>query len=341
MRVLGIETSCDETSAAVLTGEGEDFRLLSSVIHSQIEVHAPFGGVVPELASRQHIRNIQPVVEEALDRAGITARELHGIAVTAGPGLVGALLVGVVTAKAMALALEIPLVGIHHLEGHLMTPFLTTPLEYPFIALLVSGGHSQILLARGFGDYRLLGQTRDDAAGEAFDKGAKMLGLGYPGGPAVARQAEGGNPRAIPFPRAMMEKGNHDFSFSGLKTALRNHLHQHPSLQGEALADVAASYQEAIVEALAVKAILACRQFGCHNLAVAGGVGANGRLRQLLAEMAQKANLTLTFPPLAFCTDNAAMIALAGWQRLRRGEHHGSDLDARARWPFAQPNPTP
>ena len=341
MRILGIESSCDETAAAVLDGEAGRLdgpvSVRSNVVHGQLEIHAEFGGVVPELASRAHIRHMLPVVERALADAKTAAADLDGIAVTVGPGLIGGLLVGISLARGLALALERPLVGVHHMEGHLMSPLLDPEAEvaFPFVALLVSGGHTLLLLVRAFQDYRLLGQTRDDAVGEAFDKGARMLGLGYPGGPALAALAEGGDPGAVRFPRVLLDRERFDFSFSGLKTALRTHLHRHPGA-GEMEGDrrnLAASYQEALVETLAIKAIAACRRTACPRLLVAGGVGANRRLRAVLEEQAAGA-VRLHFPPLDLCTDNGAMIALAGLHRLAGGSGDGdAGLNARPRWP--------
>ncbi|GAB0058741.1 tRNA N6-adenosine threonylcarbamoyltransferase [Candidatus Magnetaquicoccaceae bacterium FCR-1] len=343
MRILGIESSCDETAAAVVELDGMGAttrpRLLSNVVHGQVEVHARYGGVVPELASRAHIRNIQPVIDQALRLAGIEPSALDCVAVTAGPGLIGGLLTGMAAAKGLAMALDRPLVGVHHMEGHLMSPFLDPnagDMDFPFVALLVSGGHTLLVHARGFGDYRVLGRTRDDAVGEAFDKGARLLGLGYPGGPAIAALAEGGNRSAIPFPRAMPGRTQLDLSFSGLKTALRTFLGHHPDKQTDAgwRRDVAASYQEAIVEVLVTKSLAACRESGERRLIVAGGVGANRRLRDMLAERAERQAVRVYFPPLALCTDNGAMIGLAGARRFLAGQRDGWMLNARARWPI-------
>ncbi|MBF0459838.1 MAG: tRNA (adenosine(37)-N6)-threonylcarbamoyltransferase complex transferase subunit TsaD [Magnetococcales bacterium] len=338
MNILGIETSCDETSAAVVAGG----VVCSNVVQGQVECHAEYGGVVPELASRAHIRHISAVVSAALHQSNRTAQQLDGIAVTVGPGLIGGLLVGLTVAKGMALALAKPLIGIHHMEGHLMSPFLRTQDEpipdcdFPFVALLVSGGHTLLLHAERFGLYHLLGQTRDDAAGEAFDKGARMLGLAYPGGPAIAALAQGGDPQAVRFPRAWLERDRFDFSFSGLKTALRTHLLTHPLAAEESQVhrDVAASYQEALVEVLVVKALAACRAVGCQRLLVAGGVGANQRLRTVLAQRAGQ--IQVWVPPLSLCTDNGAMIALAGWHRLLLGQRSDWSLNVRPRWPVAE-----
>ncbi|MBF0454498.1 MAG: tRNA (adenosine(37)-N6)-threonylcarbamoyltransferase complex transferase subunit TsaD [Magnetococcales bacterium] len=345
MRILGIETSCDETAAAVVErfgGEGGRVNLLSNIVQTQLTVHAEYGGVVPELASRAHIQNISTVIQAALTKAKTEPGQLDGIAVTVGPGLIGGLLVGLSAAKGMALATGKPLIGVHHMEGHLMSPFLAENseeegMDFPFIALLVSGGHTLLLHARQFGDYILLGQTRDDAVGEAFDKGARMMGLGYPGGPAISKLAEQGDREAIRFPRILLDKTQLDFSFSGLKTALRTYLIKNPLAQKDETfrQHVAASYQEAIVETLTIKAIKACQQTNCPRLLVAGGVGANRRLRTLLTQRAA-GKIQVSFPALNLCTDNGAMIALAGMERLQRGGRSGWELNAQARWPVMQ-----
>lgn len=337
MKVLGIESSCDETAVAVVDDAG---RVWADQIHSQIATHADYGGVVPELASRAHIQHIAPLVARALDEAGLAPEELDGVAAASGPGLVGALLVGLSFAKGLAMAAGVPFIGVHHMEGHLMSPFLNlgpgekTEIDYPFMALLVSGGHTQLMNVKAFGDYELVGQTLDDAVGEAFDKGAKMLGLGYPGGPAVAKLAEGGNGSAVAFPRALRDKKRLDFSFSGLKTALRTYLLE----AGEEAhkRDIAASYQEAIVDALVTKSLLACGKTGSRRLVVAGGVGANRRLREELARRGGEAGIDAYFPPLKYCTDNGAMVALAGLKRLQRGERSGWELNARPTWPLSE-----
>ncbi|MBF0359343.1 MAG: tRNA (adenosine(37)-N6)-threonylcarbamoyltransferase complex transferase subunit TsaD [Magnetococcales bacterium] len=346
MRILGIETSCDETAAAVVESHSNSSNrgtILSNIVQTQLEIHAEYGGVVPELASRAHISNVSSVVQAALDQAKIKPADLDGIAVTTGPGLIGGLLVGVATAKGLALATKKPLIGVHHMEGHLMSPFLDNnsandcSVGFPFVALLVSGGHTLLLHARGFGDYVLLGQTKDDAVGEAFDKGARMLGLEYPGGPAIAKLAQNGNNAAIRFPRILLDKKLFDFSFSGLKTSLRTHLIKNPpaELNPQSMSDIAASYQEAIAETLTIKAINACHHTNCKNLLVAGGVGANRRLRELLIKSAGR-DIQVTFPAMDVCTDNGAMIALAGLRRLESGQSDSWDLNARARWPLTQ-----
>jgi len=330
MRVLGIETSCDETAAAVVE---DGRRVLSDVVSTQIEIHRRWGGVVPELASRNHVVQIMPVVDEAVTRAG-GPDQVDAIAVTSGPGLVGALLVGVQVAKGLAAAWEKPLVGVNHLEGHLLAAFLgEDPPTFPFLGLVVSGGHTSLYEARAFGAYRLLGQTRDDAAGEAFDKGAKLLGLPYPGGVAIDRLAKAGDRRAIRFPKAIVKGADLDFSFSGLKTALLHHLRRHGVPQGQGLADLCASYQEAIVGALVQKAIRAARRFQLPTLVVAGGVAANSRLRAAAAEAAAGFDdLRLVVPAVRLCTDNAAMIAVAGTHALERGLRSGEDLAADPAW---------
>ncbi len=331
MRVLGIETSCDETAAAVVE---DGRRALSDVVATQIELHRKWGGVVPELASRNHVMQVLPVVDEALAKAGVSPADLDGIAVTSGPGLVGALLVGVQVGKALAASWEKPLVGVNHLEGHLVAAFLgERPPAFPFLGLVVSGGHTSLYAAEGFGRYRLLGATRDDAAGEAFDKGAKLLGLPYPGGVAIDRLAREGDRAAVRFPRAIVKGAELDFSFSGLKTALLHHVRKHGVPQGEALADLCASYQEAIVRALVDKAFRAARRLQFERLVISGGVAANSRLRAAVVERAAEyEGMEAVLPPARLCTDNAAMIAVAGTQALLRGERAGAALAADAGW---------
>jgi len=327
--ILGIETSCDETAASVLAADG---AVLSNIITSQHAVHRRFGGVVPELASRAHIESIEGVSAEALQQAGLAWTDLTGIAVTQGPGLAGALLVGVNYAKALAYALNIPVVGVSHLEGHIASAWLQDPaFPLPCVVLVVSGGHTHLYYKEPNGRCRLLGSTRDDAAGEAFDKGAQLLGLEYPGGPAIDRLARHGNPAAITFPRSYLNKGSLDFSFSGLKTALLYTLQAiHEKYRSAQAADFAAGYQEAIVAVLVDKAFAAVRSSGARALAVVGGVSANSRLRALLQQRAASESLALSLPPLIYCTDNAAMIAAAGRQALRAGLRAPLDIDAQA-----------
>jgi N6-L-threonylcarbamoyladenine synthase len=309
--VLGIETSCDETAAAVVAG-GRD--VLSSVVASQVDIHAVYGGVVPEIASRAHVELLTPVVAQAMVEAGLADAQLDAVAATHGPGLVGALLVGVSAAKALALVWGVPFVAVNHLEAHLYATFLDDPdLELPLVVLLVSGGHTMLIAMHGHGRYELLGQTMDDAAGEAFDKVARYLGLGYPGGPAIDSIASAGDPAAIAFPRAVMHEGL-DFSFSGLKTAVVNHVRRHPEV---VTADVAASFQEAVVDVLVTKARRAAQQIGARGMCLGGGVAANSRLRAAFAEAGEADGIPTMIPSRAMCTDNAAMVAAAGWWRLR------------------------
>lgn len=310
--VLGLETSCDETAVAVIA---DGRRVLASVIASQVDLHAKYGGVVPEIASRKHLENLVPTLREALERAGVSLAQMDLIAATAGPGLVGALLVGLSAAKALAWALDKPLVGVNHLQGHLYANFLLeAPPEFPLVCLIVSGGHTDLIYMRGHGDMELLGRTRDDAAGEAFDKVARLLDLSYPGGPEVEKLARQGNPAAVPMPRAWLQDSL-DFSFSGVKTHVLN-LVRGPN--PPARADVAAAFQAAVVEVLAEKAVRAARRKGVRTLLVAGGVAANGALRAAVTERAG-AGLRVLYPPLSLCTDNAAMIAAAGYYAWKYG----------------------
>jgi N6-L-threonylcarbamoyladenine synthase len=328
-RVIGIETSCDETAVAVYDGR---LGLLSHCLHSQVDLHQLYGGVVPELASRDHVRRLLPLVREALAAAGTTPETLDGVAYTAGPGLIGALLVGVSFARSIALAWGKPAIGIHHLEGHLLAPLLEERAPgFPFLALLVSGGHSQLIDVQDLGRYRILGESLDDAAGEAFDKTAKLLGLPYSGGAALARLAESGRPDRYRFPRPMLDREGLEMSFSGLKTAALVALRGR-DLGDQARADVALAFQEAIVDTLAEKCRRALRLTGHRQLVVAGGVGANLRLRERLMRIAADAGAELFFPRPQFCTDNGAMIALAGCLRLQRGALAGLGADARAKW---------
>jgi N6-L-threonylcarbamoyladenine synthase len=331
VKVLGIETSCDETAAAVVE---DGRRALSDVVATQIELHRKWGGVVPELASRNHVMQVMPVVDEALGRAGVAPGDLDAIAVTSGPGLVGALLVGVQVAKALAEAWRKPLVRVNHLEGHLVAAFLAEPPpRFPFLGLVVSGGHTSLYACEAFGRYRLLGSTCDDAAGEAFDKGAKLLGLPYPGGVAIDRLARDGNRAAVRFPKAIVKRSDLDFSFSGLKTALLHHVRKHGVPEGAALADLCASYQEAIVAALVQKLFRAARRFQLDRVVLSGGVAANGRLRAAVQDAAREyEGVEVFLPAPRLCTDNAAMIAVAGTEAFRRGEREGAALAADAAW---------
>jgi tRNA N6-adenosine threonylcarbamoyltransferase len=334
--VLGIESSCDDSAAAVL----DDGRLVASVVSSQHAVHGPYGGVVPELASREHVRGMLAVVDGALAQAGRTLDDVGGIAVTRGPGLIGSILVGLSVAKGIALRRRIPLVGVNHLEGHVVAVNLERPpdrpVPHPLLALVVSGGHSGLYLAAAPGDYRCLGRTRDDAVGEAFDKVAKVLGLGYPGGPAIDRLARTGNPRAIRFPRARLKRGRFDLSFSGFKTAVWQHVRARPPREEE-LPDVAASVQEALVDMLVDATAEALDATGAERLVVSGGVSANRRLRERMAELGSERGVEVLVPRPGFCTDNAAMIALAGWPRLTAGADDGLEVEADAALPFGTP----
>jgi len=326
MVVLGIESSCDETAAAVLV---DGRRILSSIVASQDAIHAPYGGVVPELASRRHLEVVAPVVERALSEAGVRLPDLDGIAVTQGPGLVGSLLVGVSVAKSLAWAHARPLVGVNHLEGHIYAAFLTEdPPSHPFLALVVSGGHTALYHARAPLEYTLVGQTRDDAAGEAFDKVAKLLGLGFPGGPIIQKVAERGDPQAVVFPLAQFTDGARDFSFSGIKTSVSQYVKRHGPLGESQVADVAASFQAAVVKMLVRKTVRASLHLGVKRVVVTGGVAANGPLRAALAAQAAEHGLTLHIPPPRLCTDNAAMITAAGTERLRAGERAALDMNA-------------
>ncbi|MEW9898374.1 tRNA (adenosine(37)-N6)-threonylcarbamoyltransferase complex transferase subunit TsaD [Chitinivorax sp. PXF-14] len=330
MLVLGIESSCDETGIALYDTEQ---GLLAHRLHTQMAMHAEYGGVVPELASRDHIRRVLPLTEECLAAAGKRLGDIDAIAYTQGPGLAGALLVGTSVANALAFALDKPAIGVHHLEGHLLSPLLAQPAPaFPFVALLVSGGHSQLMEVDGVGHYTLLGETLDDAAGEAFDKTAKLLGLGYPGGPALSKLADKGDPTRFKLPRPMLHSPDLDFSFSGLKTAVLTLVREQPQLDEQTRADICAAFQEAIVDVLVGKSLKALKQTGFKQLVIAGGVGANRQLREQLDAAAAKRRFQVFYPPLEFCTDNGAMIAFAGAQRLKHAAHGDGSFTVKPRW---------
>ncbi|WPL19130.1 t(6)A37 threonylcarbamoyladenosine biosynthesis protein [Thiorhodovibrio winogradskyi] len=337
MRVLGIETSCDETGVAIY---GDDIGLAAHAVYSQTDIHAEYGGVVPELASRDHIRKTLPLIHQVLDEAGLGADAIDGLAYTAGPGLIGALLVGSALGRSLAWAWGVPAIGVHHMEGHLLAPLIPTGLEspapaFPFVALLVSGGHTQLVEVQAVGRYRLLGESVDDAAGEAFDKTAKILGLPYPGGPALAKLAERGDPGRYRFPRPMTDRPGIDFSFSGLKTFALNTLGQlrtsgEDSTQGRA--DIARAFEDAVVDTLVIKCRRALQQTGLRRIVLAGGVSANRRLRARMTEAMEAIGGQAFYPPLALCTDNGAMIAYAGWYRLSAGQREPLAFRPRPRW---------
>jgi len=329
MCVLGIETSCDETGIALYHSEQ---GLLAHRLYSQIELHAKYGGVVPELASRDHVRKTLPLIQEVMQHADIEPAQIHGVAYTAGPGLMGALLVGAGIGRSLAYGWGVPAIGVHHMEGHLLAPMLEAdPPAFPFVALLVSGGHTLLVRVDGIGAYTLLGESLDDAAGEAFDKTAKMLGLGYPGGPAVAALAQQGDGGRYRFPRPMTDRPGLDFSFSGLKTFTLNTLHASDG-SDRSRADIACAFEDAAVDTLAIKCRRALQQTGLNKLVVAGGVSANTKLRQRLHEVAKKCAAKVYYPRLEFCTDNGAMIAYAGTQRLMAGQHEPLGFAGRPRW---------
>ena len=339
MNILGIESSCDETGVALVEAVGKGIPLLRAhALHSQIDMHRAYGGVVPELASRDHIRRVLPLARKVISEAGATLAEVDFIAYTRGPGLAGALLVGAGVACALAASLQRPAIGVHHLEGHLLSPFLSAdPPEFPFVALLVSGGHTQLMRVEDVGRYELLGETIDDAAGEAFDKSAKLLGLGYPGGPALARLAEFGDASAFALPRPLLHSGNLDFSFAGLKTAVRTQAMKLGNICDQDKANLAAATQQAIVDVLVRKSLQALRDTGCKRIVVAGGVGANTRLREQLDAECAKRRIRAHYPELALCTDNGAMIGMAAAMRLQRGNANQSTdyaFDVLPRWPL-------
>ncbi|MEA3361859.1 MAG: tRNA (adenosine(37)-N6)-threonylcarbamoyltransferase complex transferase subunit TsaD [Thermodesulfobacteriota bacterium] len=334
MLLLALESSCDETAAAVVR---DGCQILSNLIASQVDLHAVYGGVVPELASRRHLEVINPLVEEALSKAGVQQEDLEGVVVTRGPGLVGALLVGVSFAKAYAYTLNIPLIGVHHIEGHIQAIQLEEKVEYPFLAVAVSGGHTHLYRVDGIGRYQLLGRTVDDAAGEAFDKVAKMLGLGYPGGPIIDKLAAAGDDGRIVFPRPMLKKDNFDFSFSGMKTAVLNYLHRLESTPDTITTNqISCAFQTAVVDVVTQKTLRAAESEGLNRIVVAGGVACNSGLRNKFAELALSNNINVFFPSPILCADNAAMLAVAGDYYLSQGLSSGLDLNAVSNWPLEQ-----
>lgn len=332
MRILGIETSCDETGVAIYDAEK---GLLADVLYSQIALHAEYGGVVPELASRDHVRKIIPLIHEVMDKSGLTFQDISGIAYTAGPGLAGALMVGASVGRSLGFAWNVPTIGVHHMEGHLLAPMLeSNPPLYPFVALLVSGGHTQLVKVAKFGRYEILGESLDDAVGEAFDKTAKLLGLGYPGGAALAALAEKGNAKRFYFPRPMVDRPGLDFSFSGLKTFAAHTVAAHTQDE-QTKADIARAFEDAVVDTLSIKCKRALEVTGYKTLVVAGGVGANLALRSALQTMVHKEHANVYFPRQAFCTDNGAMIAYIGCQRLMAGERGDLAIKVYPRWPLS------
>lgn len=333
MRIVGIETSCDETGVAVYDGER---GLLAHTLYSQVELHAAYGGVVPELASRDHVRKLTPLLREVLAASDSTPADIDGVAYTEGPGLIGALLVGAAVGRSLAWAWDVPVVGVHHMEGHLLAPMLEAkPPRFPFVALLVSGGHTQLVEVRGVGQYRMLGESVDDAAGEAFDKTAKLLGLGYPGGPLLAKQAQQGRDGIYDFPRPMTNRPGLDFSFSGLKTFALN-TWQDSAQDEQAKADIAYAFQQAVIDTLAIKCRRAMRETGLKRLVIAGGVSANQALRQRLQALSKEWGGEVYYPRAEFCTDNGAMIAYAGYLRLQAGQSAPLAFGAKPRWPMAE-----
>ena len=335
MYVLGIETSCDETGVAIFHSKK---GLISHFLHSQIAIHAEYGGVVPELASRDHIRKLVPLIQQTLKDSGLTSKDINGIAYTSGPGLIGALLVGAATARSLAWTWQIPAIAVHHMEGHLLAPMLekNAP-DFPFVALLVSGGHTLLVEVTAIGHYEILGESLDDAAGEAFDKTAKMLGLGYPGGPYLSKLAEKGTPNRFKFPRPMTNRPGLDFSFSCLKTFTKNTLLSTPQSDQDK-ADIALAFQQAVAETLTIKCKRALEQTQLNRLVIAGGVSANTQIRAALKTMTENKNAELFFPRLEFCTDNGAMIAYAGCQRLLTGQQESLIIEGRPRWPISELN---
>jgi N6-L-threonylcarbamoyladenine synthase len=327
IKILAVESSCDETAAAVIENGR---KVLSNVIYSQIDLHTLYGGVVPEIASRKHIEKINPVIEQALSDAGVGLKELDAVAVTYGPGLVGPLLVGVSAAKSLAYAAGLPLIGVHHIEGHVSANFLEHPdLEPPFLCLIVSGGHTHLVIMKDYGEYEILGRTHDDAAGEAYDKVARAIGLGYPGGPKIDKVAKEGDPKAIAFPRAKVDDCPYDFSFSGLKSAVLNYLNQ-AEMKGEEINrnDVAASFQAAVVDVLVDKTMHAAKEYGFKKVALAGGVASNSALRAGMKAACEKRGLEMIYPSPIYCTDNAAMIGAAAYYEFLKGNFSGLDLNA-------------
>lgn len=336
MRILGIETSCDETGIAIYDDEQ---GLLSHQLYSQVKLHADYGGVVPELASRDHVKKAVPLIKQALADAKLTPADIDGVAYTAGPGLVGALLVGATIGRSLAYAWGVPAVAVHHMEGHLLAPMLEdSPPEFPFIAMLVSGGHTMIVEVRGIGEYTILGESIDDAAGEAFDKTAKLMGLDYPGGPLLAKLAEKGTPGRFKFPRPMTDRPGLDMSFSGLKTFTANTIAANENDE-QTRADIAYAFQEAVCDTLAIKCKRALQQTGLKRIVIAGGVSANISLRQSLEALANKVGGSVHYPRTEFCTDNGAMIAYAGMQRLKNNEVTDLSIEARPRWPIDELSP--
>jgi N6-L-threonylcarbamoyladenine synthase len=329
MIVLGIETSCDETGVAVYAG---DRGLLGDALYSQIGLHAKYGGVVPELASRDHVRKLLPMIQQAIDKSGVSVNDINGVAYTAGPGLVGALLVGATAGRSLAWALGVPAIGVHHMEGHLLAPMLEPdPPDFPFLALLVSGGHTLLVEVDGIGSYRVLGDSVDDAVGEAFDKTATLLGMSYPGGPALAALALEGNPRRYRFPRPMTDRPGLDFSFSGLKTFALN-TWRGSAQTDEDRADIARAFEDAVVDTMVIKCRRALARTGLQTLVIAGGVGANIRLRERLGDLMKNEGGRVCYPRPEFCTDNGAMIAYAGYRRLQAGQHESLSIKAMPRW---------